>query len=68
MRDGAIYDRVMAEIDDATRAGKLSAMPQYEEVSEHCPYYVACVRETLRLDPPGASYIVAFRPGEFSPM
>lgn len=47
-----VYEKMMAEIDAAARAGHLSSpVPQYSEVFEHLPYYIACVRESMRLCP-----------------
>lgn len=51
-----IYRKLMNELDDATAAKKLSSpIPLYEEVMAHCPYYVACVREAMRLTPSAPS-------------
>ncbi|PLN76164.1 cytochrome protein [Aspergillus taichungensis] len=53
MQSPGVYDKMMAEIDEAARKGVLGAgIAQYADVLEHLPYYVACVRETLRLCPP----------------
>ncbi|KAL3483159.1 cytochrome P450 [Aspergillus germanicus] len=48
-----VYERMMEEVDTAVRKGLISAdTPQYTEVLEHLPFFVACVRETLRMCPP----------------
>ncbi|CAA9964073.1 Cytochrome P450 [Pyrenophora teres f. maculata] len=46
-----VFTRLMEDIDSVSGDGKLSPMPQYDEVMEHCPYYIACVKETMRLCP-----------------
>ncbi|KAF9873690.1 hypothetical protein CkaCkLH20_08800 [Colletotrichum karsti] len=46
-----VYERLMGEIDRQTRVGNLSNIAQYAEVQQYCPYYTACIRETMRLTP-----------------
>ena len=49
-----IYTRLMQEIDTATTSANfsLAGIPQYDDVIQHCPFYIACVKESLRLYPP----------------
>jgi cytochrome P450 len=60
MTNPAVYEKLMDELDGATRAGNISAVPQYAEVVEHCPYYVACVREAMRLCPSVSAILPRF--------
>ena len=51
---------VLAKIDNATAGGNLSAKAQYDEVLESSSYYVAWIRETLRLHPSFHQYLTSF--------
>ncbi|KAF8810830.1 cytochrome P450 [Phlegmacium glaucopus] len=48
-----VLERVRAEIDAAVGAvdGSDGRMPEFED-EEKCPYFVACIKETLRRRPP----------------
>ncbi|KAL4764555.1 cytochrome P450 [Aspergillus foveolatus] len=49
----SVYERMMDEVDTAVRKGLISDdVPQYTEIQEHLPFFVAIVRETLRMCPP----------------
>jgi len=44
---------MLDEITGAYTSCRLSrSVPKYREVLEHCPYYIACVKESMRLSPP----------------
>jgi cytochrome P450 len=53
-----IFARLMDEIGSAVKTGKLSyPVPTYTEVSQHLPFYAACIKEALRLNPSGATLL-----------
>lgn len=47
--------RAQQEIEAADAAGNLSTPVQYEEVRLHLPYFVACIKESIRLQPPATN-------------
>jgi cytochrome P450 len=50
LREPAIYAKIKKELDDATAEGKLSEMPQWNEV-QALPYFQACLKEAMRVRP-----------------
>ncbi|KAI1076809.1 cytochrome P450 [Whalleya microplaca] len=51
----AVLQRARAEIKAADQAGKLSRPIAYEESRKQLPYFSACIKESLRLNPPAAN-------------
>lgn len=43
--------KIISEYKSAQSLGLLSPIPQQAEVLEHCPYYVACLKESMRVCP-----------------
>lgn len=51
LRDRRVYLQIVAEIDAATRAGKLSRVVQFNEAQLHLPYFQAALKEAMRIRP-----------------
>jgi cytochrome P450 len=47
--------RALGEIQEADEAGLLSTPVKFEEVRVHLPYFVACIKESIRLQPPATT-------------
>jgi cytochrome P450 len=47
----SVEPAILAELADARAAHHLSPAPQFLEILHHCPFFVACVRESMRLSP-----------------
>jgi cytochrome P450 len=54
------YSRAQAEIDAV--AGRLSNPIKYEETRQHLPFFVACIKEGLRLNPPATNLFARVTP------
>ena len=52
------------EIDKADKANLLSTPIQFEETRQYLPYFVACIKESLRLQPPGTNLYARIAPKE----
>lgn len=62
--DPSVYARAQAEIDTVDKAGLLSTPIKFEETRQHLPYFVACIKEGLRLDPPATNLFARMTPKE----
>ncbi|KAK4202420.1 putative cytochrome P450 E-class, group I [Triangularia verruculosa] len=52
LQDPDCLEKVEREIRTAEERGLLSTPVLYEETKQHLPYFVACIKEGLRLNPP----------------
>ena len=65
LREPAIYAKLKKENDEATAAGKLSEMAQWNEV-QALPYFQACLKEAMRVRPAVGLNITRLVPPEGS--
>jgi cytochrome P450 len=59
-----ILARTLLEIHEADTAGLLSTPIKYEETRIHLPYFVACIKESIRLEPPATNLFARVAPKE----
>lgn len=55
LAESACFERARAEVESADKAGLLSGPIQFEETRNHLPFFVACIKEGLRLHPPATN-------------
>ena len=68
VQDGRrVLAKARAELESADRAGKLSDPIAYEEARRHLPYFGACIKEALRLDPPATNLFGRVTPSSSLP-
>lgn len=58
----AAFARARLEIDMADQAGLLSTPIKYEETRRHLPFFVACIKEGVRLNPPATNLFARITP------
>jgi cytochrome P450 len=60
--DPSAHARARAEVASADQAKLLSNPIQFEETRTHLPYFVACIKEGLRLNPPAPNLFARIVP------
>jgi cytochrome P450 len=60
--DEKILQRVHEEIHAADEAGHLTTPIQFEETRQRLPFFVACIKESLRLNPPATNLFARIAP------
>ena len=64
LTDPSTLARVRAELDAAESSGLLSTPIRYDETLQHLPFFVACIKEGLRLFPPAPNLFPRVIPKE----
>jgi cytochrome P450 len=60
--DEKIFRRAHEEIHAADQAGHLTTPVQFEETRQRLPFFVACIKESLRLNPPATNLFARIAP------